>query len=202
MAWIKMRVDLITAPKIIAIASACKCHPLHAVGGCFALWSLADTHTTDGNLPGYSADWLNAHVGINGFAAACVRVGWLVVTDDGLTVPRFDEHNSESAKARAQTALRVARKRAAGSSVPAVESKPPTPELISWAAVQSKRPDWLPESKPWIDADTWLSLAAQCPTLTAEQFTKIVQSARRSRATLANPAGFIIAKIRECCGRV
>ena len=196
-----MRVDLVTAPKIIAIASTCKCHPLHAVGGCFALWALADTHTTDGNLPGYSADWLNAHVGINGFAAACVRVGWLVVTDDGLSVPRFDEHNSESAKARAQTALRVARKRAAGSSVPAVETKPPTPELISWAAAQSKRPDWLPESKPWIDADTWLSLAGECPTLTAEQFTKIVQSARRSRGTLANPAGFIIAKIRECCGR-
>lgn len=197
-----MRVELVTAPQIMAIAHACKCHPLHAVGGCFALWSLADTHTTDGNLPGYSADWLNAHVGINGFAAACVRVGWLAVTDDGLQVPRFDEHNSETAKSRAQSALRVARKRAAGKSVAAIDAPPPTPEMVSWAAAQSKRPDWLPETKPWIDADTWLALARQCPTLTADAFQKIIQSARRSRNTLDNPAGFIIAKIREHVGPV
>ena len=194
-----MRVDLITAPKIIAIASACKCHPLHAVGACFALWVLADTHSTDGTLPGYSAEWLDAHVGVAGFAPAAARVGWLVIAADGLTVPRFDEHNSETAKARAQSAVRSNRKRVVDKTTTAAPQ--PTPELMAWANMQSKRPDWLHESKPWIDADTWLELARDVPNMTADQFNKIVGNARRGRNTLANPAGFIIAKIRELNAR-
>jgi len=38
--------------------------------------------------------------------------------------------------------------------------------------------------------------------MTADQFNRILANARRGRNTLANPAGFIIAKIRELNARV
>lgn len=100
--WIKMRSDLHTHPKVVRIASALKADKLRAIGGLHAVWCLFDAHSIDGNLDGYSVEILDAHLGWDGFSAEMIRVGWLEENEHGLNTPRFDEHNGQSAKRRAQ----------------------------------------------------------------------------------------------------
>lgn len=108
--WIKMRADLFTHPKVVRISSALKADTLRTVGGLMSVWCLFDAHSEDGTLHGYSLETLDAHLRWSGFAQAMTLVGWLVVQDneDGisLALPRFDTHNGQSAKRRAQDADR------------------------------------------------------------------------------------------------
>jgi hypothetical protein len=99
--WIKMRVSLLTHPKVIRIGSALKADRLRAVGAIFAVWSVFDQHSEDGRLDGYSAAAMDEAVGCRGITAAMEAVHWLEVDEDGITAVEFDEHNSKSAKRRA-----------------------------------------------------------------------------------------------------
>ena len=69
-------------------------------------------------------------------------------------------------------------------------------QLRAWAEGQAKKPDWLPDGKPWIAAGVWLATAQACPTVTREQFDDIIREAKASRNTLANPAGFVLARLK------
>lgn len=108
--WIKMRTDLRTHPKVVRISSALDADTLRTVGGLWSVWSLFDLHSTDGKLVGYTTEVVDSLIGWPGFAAAMERVGWLesCVIDDApsLVAPRFDAHNGQSAKRRAQEAER------------------------------------------------------------------------------------------------
>jgi len=104
--WIKMRADLHTHPKVVRIASALDADRLRVVGALHATWCLFDAHSVDGELEGYSPKTLNDMIGFEGFAQALITVGWLESTDVSLCMPRFFEHNGQSAKRRAQEADR------------------------------------------------------------------------------------------------
>lgn len=105
--WIKMRADLFTHPKVVRISSALKADTLRTVGGLMSAWCLFDAHSDDGRLEGYSPEVLDAHLRWDGFAAAMIAVGWLEHDPTyGLALPRFDTHNGQSAKRRAQDADR------------------------------------------------------------------------------------------------
>lgn len=104
--WIKMRVGLRRHPKIVRMASALKADKLRIVGALHSVWGLFDEHSTDGRLPGYSLEVLDDDLAFPGFGQALVDVQWLAITDDGLEMPRFDAHNGQSAKRRAQDADR------------------------------------------------------------------------------------------------
>lgn len=105
--WIKMRADLFTHPKVVRIASALKADTLRTVGGLMSVWCLFDAHSEDGRLEGYTPDVLDAHLRCEGFANAMMAVGWLEHDPEyGLVLPRFDTHNGQSAKRRAQDADR------------------------------------------------------------------------------------------------
>lgn len=105
--WIKMRADLFTHPKVVRIASALKADTLRTVGGLMSVWCLFDAHSEDGHLDGYTPEVLDAHLRWEGFAGAMIAVGWLEFTpENGLNLPRFDTHNGQSAKRRAQDADR------------------------------------------------------------------------------------------------
>lgn len=105
--WIKMRSDLFTHPKVVRISSALKADTLRTVGGLMSVWCLFDAHSTDGHLDGYTPDVLDDHLRWPGFSRAMVQVGWLETDgDDALVLPRFDTHNGQSAKRRAQDADR------------------------------------------------------------------------------------------------
>jgi len=104
--WIKMRADLHTHPKIVRMASALKADRLRIVGGLHSAWCLFDVHSVDGFLDGYTAETLDDMIGFPGFSRAMMAVGWLEMDGENLVMPRFDDHNGQSAKRRAQDAAR------------------------------------------------------------------------------------------------
>jgi hypothetical protein len=112
--WIKMRSSLRSSPKVVRIASAFNADicpqgvrgRLAVVGALHAVWSLADEHSVDGRLEGYTLQTLDLEINWPGFSAAMQSVGWLNVDSQGIEVPRFDEHNGASAKRRAMESAR------------------------------------------------------------------------------------------------
>jgi hypothetical protein len=105
--WIKMEKSLWSDPKVVRIMSACKADKCPVLGALFHLWSIADTHTTDGFLSGYTPEILDIDVNIEGFSYAVASVSWLIINENGLQVPDdFKEHMGRSAKRRAKDAKR------------------------------------------------------------------------------------------------
>jgi hypothetical protein len=109
--WIKMRMGLRTHPKVVRMSSALQADRFRVIGALHAVWCLADEHTEDGDLPGYSLSALDDSIGWPGFSAAMRDVEWLIEGAQGLVLPRFDEHNGASAKRRAMEAERKRRGR-------------------------------------------------------------------------------------------
>ena len=99
--WIKMRVDLLTHPKVVRVMSACNADRFRVIGGLFAVWSVFDAHTEDGFLDGYTLEMMDSIVGWPGFSRAMAAVGWLEETPQALVAPNFTEHNGRTAKRRA-----------------------------------------------------------------------------------------------------
>jgi hypothetical protein len=104
--WIKMRSDLFTHPKVVRISSALKADTLRTVGGLMSVWCLFDAHSVNGIMEGYSSETLDDHLRWCGFSCAMISVEWLVEDSGVLMLPRFDTHNGQSAKRRAQDADR------------------------------------------------------------------------------------------------
>lgn len=104
--WIKMRRSLPRDPKVIKISSLLGTDTLRVVGALMCAWSIADELTEDGRLDHYTAETLDKLVGLDGLSEAMAAVGWLVIDPDFLEFPRFLEHNGNSAKRRAQDAVR------------------------------------------------------------------------------------------------
>lgn len=108
--WIKMRTNLDTDPRVVNIAAHTE-QTIRAIVGCLHfLWSLADEHTTNGRLLGYTPTALD-HMTVPRFAAALQlpSVNWIKVDTDGFVqIADFKKHNGESAKRRARNAVRAA----------------------------------------------------------------------------------------------
>jgi hypothetical protein len=83
-----------------------KADKLRVIGGLHAVWCLFDAHSEDGELQGYTLESVDDEIRFPGFSAAIQDVGWLQVTENSLALPRFDSHNGQSAKRRAQEADR------------------------------------------------------------------------------------------------
>lgn len=62
--WIKMFKALWDHPKVASMCEILKCAEALLIGALFRLWSLADTHSTDGRLE-LSAFALNRKVGVS-----------------------------------------------------------------------------------------------------------------------------------------
>lgn len=93
-------------PRVVRISSALKADRLRTCGGLLSAWCIADEQTEDGKLDGYTPDLLDELIGFPGLALAMQSVGWLEVGDGFLVIPRFEEHNGQSAKRRAQDSAR------------------------------------------------------------------------------------------------
>ena len=119
--WIKMRRCLGTHPKVVRTASALKEDKARVIGAYALLWFVADEHTVDGRLEGYSVDDVDAVVGVPGFALAAASVGWLILEPEAVVIPGFETHNGQSAKRRAQEANRKSEARKA--SAPRADKK-------------------------------------------------------------------------------
>ena len=102
---------LIHKPKVVKIARELNLKRETILGYLIKFWALADGITEDGRLEGYGPDDVDDLVGLPGFGRALEVVDWLRFNTRGAVLPRFDLHNGESAKKRANTSLRVSRHR-------------------------------------------------------------------------------------------
>ena len=113
--WIKVEKETPTKRETIAIGAALGLNTDEVFGKLFRLWSWADSNTTDGHAPGVTTSWVDVFVGCPGFADAMIKFGWLQFRTGGIFFPNFDRHMSQSAKTRAENAVRKEKSRAAES---------------------------------------------------------------------------------------
>ena len=118
MSWIKIRTNIANDPRVAEIAFRCELPTPHVVGALVALWSFADQYSLDGSLPFVRASAIEAFAGTTGrkFVDSLEAVGWLRFDHERnhFELPRFGEHNGETAKARANGARRQQRFRDSG----------------------------------------------------------------------------------------
>lgn len=112
--WLKFEKATPDKPEVFAIAARLNIDPDAVVGKLIRVWSWFDTHTIDGNGRSVTPALLDRISGVSGFVSAMASVGWLVISDDGVSLPNFDRHTGETAKGRALTAKRVAKVKAKG----------------------------------------------------------------------------------------
>lgn len=102
-----MRGNLWDDPRITRMCDITGQSEAAIVGACYWLWATADQHTNNGTMVGLSVAAIDRKTGVKGFAQAMCDVGWLLDSDDGVQLLRFEDHNGASAKKRSQTARRV-----------------------------------------------------------------------------------------------
>jgi len=154
--WIKMRMDLKAHPKVVRIASALKADRLRIIGGLYSAWCLFDNYSADGRMEGYTPEIFDEEIGLSGLAAAMISVGWLEQTSDGLVMPRFDAHNGQSAKRRAQDADRKREDRKIQNSSASEADKMRTREEKRREENKKKKQDSSTFVPPlWIDQQLW-----------------------------------------------
>ena len=104
--WIAMRVGLEDENEIVALSSRFGHNKFWTIGALYALWSIADQHSTDGRLSGWTIQWLDERLGQPGFSAALIDLNWLTQTDHGLELPNFFRWFGPTAKRRLQATKR------------------------------------------------------------------------------------------------
>ena len=106
--WIKIEVCLPDKPEVWAMSEALKLDPDAVVGKLIRVWAWFDAHTDDGNANRVTCAFIDRIISHQNFAKAMIDVGWLHQNDAGLMQPKFEKHNGESAKKRAEAAQRQA----------------------------------------------------------------------------------------------
>lgn len=110
--WLKFECSLPEKPETLALTVAMGWDdPDLTVGKLMRLFRWFDQQTTDGNAPSVTPALLDRIIGVTGFTSAVAKVGWIVISDAGISLHNFDRHNGVTAKGRAQTAKRVANHR-------------------------------------------------------------------------------------------
>lgn len=85
--------------------------PDAVVGKLLRFWIWCDTQSVDGSQIPVSESVIDRLTHQPGFAEALRKVDWLQVRSGSLVVPRFDRHNGQTAKARSESARRMAKSR-------------------------------------------------------------------------------------------
>lgn len=109
--WIKVEGPTPNKPEVMKLARALNVTRDDAFGKAMRFWLWLDGVSVDGSVDGVTSHDIDAIVGANGMAEALSAAGWLEIDEDGqkITVPNFERHNGESAKARALKTKRQAK---------------------------------------------------------------------------------------------
>ncbi len=109
--WIKMRLDLADDPAVMEMAEILGMTEPCVVGYLHTIWSWASRHCNAGTVTGVTLESLGRVTRCTNVPEAMHKVGWLEVLETGgrpsLQFPKWDRHNSQSAKSRALTKKRV-----------------------------------------------------------------------------------------------
>lgn len=159
--WIKMRGNLWDDPRVARLVEETDQSEAAVIGGLYWLWATADQHSSDGLLHGMTSRTIDRKTGVSGLGKALLAIGWITENDEGVTVSRFDEHNGASAKARAQTAKRVANHK--GNAKVTHPALPEAEQTVS-GALPREREEKEKEEKP-----TSVDSAATRPELGADE---------------------------------
>lgn len=101
-----MRTDLADDPAVISIAENLKIDEDAVIGKLYKVWAWANRQLRSCNAD-VTLMYVDRLAGYENFGSAMVKVGWLKQTKTGISFPNWDRHNSQSAKQRALTAIRV-----------------------------------------------------------------------------------------------
>lgn len=113
MSWLKFDTATPEKPEVMALTVAMGWDdPDLTVGKLLKVWRWFDQHTVEGNAAGVTAALLDRLIGVTGFSVQMAKVGWLVIHEDGISLPNFERHNGKTAKDRALTAKRVSEHKA------------------------------------------------------------------------------------------
>jgi hypothetical protein len=118
-----MRHDLYDDPDTRRVARLTGLDRDQVCGKLYRLWSWADRHGHNGLVRAEIED-LDDEIGHVGFGAALVSVGWLVTQEDGIVIPHWERHFSDSAKVRALAGQRVEKHRSRQRNAPSVTHPP------------------------------------------------------------------------------
>lgn len=111
--WLKFEANTPEKQEVLAITIALGFDdPDLTVGKLLKVWRWFDQHTVDGNAVSVTSALLDRLIGVTGITKAMESVGWMIISEHGLTLPNFDRHNGKTAKQRALTARRVANHKA------------------------------------------------------------------------------------------
>ena len=100
--WIKIETSLPRKPEVMRLAEILDIDEFAVVGHLVCFWSWVDENVSP-ECPSVSGTkrGLDRVAGRDGFAAAMVAVGWLVMEDGRVSVPHLEYHLSSGAKTRA-----------------------------------------------------------------------------------------------------
>jgi hypothetical protein len=140
--WIQWVKGLSRRREVIVLAGKLGMSRREAACACMEMWEWADDETTNGNIKGISQGDIDLMLGIPGFsdALASREVGWAIFNAHGVTFPRFERNNGESAKRRAIEAKKKKRQRKSN------KLKELTKGHLS-PEERDKRPDDVPEKQ-------------------------------------------------------
>lgn len=187
--WMKIELELPDKPEVHAIANTLSLDPDAVVGKLVRVWQWFDKHTTDGNAHGVTYSLIDRITNVTGFGEAMMFVGWLEQNDKNLTMPKFDRHNSKSAKTRALTTKRVQKSRNAESVTEALPEKRREENNKSGKPPQS---DLLKDIDPQLARD-WLAIRKEKKLpLTKTALDKVASEAKKAGLTLEQA-------IKMCC---
>lgn len=110
-----MRSNLWDDPRIARICDLTHKREAEVIGGLYWLWNMADEQTADGHLDGLSLAAIDRKTGIKKLGASLAKIGWVMESEDGVEIARFEEHNGASAKRRAVMAKASSKYRSASS---------------------------------------------------------------------------------------
>jgi hypothetical protein len=135
-------------PEVHAMASLLNIDCDAVVGKLLRFWIWCDAQSVAGVSLGVSKAFLDRLCHQPGFADALITVDWLRVRSGSLEVPRFDQHNGQTAKARAMDARKKANKRK--------RDKCPDDEGTKVPIEKGQKPDQRREEKKGIVTNTIL----------------------------------------------
>jgi 5-methylcytosine-specific restriction endonuclease McrA len=101
--WIKWVKGLSRRREVIVTARKLGLSRREVASACMEMWEWADDETVDGHVKGATREDIDSMLEIPGFSVAleASEVGWLRVNSQGVTFPRWERNNGDSAKRRA-----------------------------------------------------------------------------------------------------
>ena len=151
--WIKIEVCLPDKPEVWAMSESLDLDPDTVVGKLIRVWSWFDAHTNDGHAKRVTCHMIDRVTLHPGFAKAMIDVGWLDDSDAGLMQPNFEKHNGESAKKRAEAALRQAKHRKRKLET---DENPRNAKSVTKVLPEKRREDIYKGDTPeWINPEIW-----------------------------------------------